>query len=56
MTVAKALKYKNRLAQKLLRISNDMKEHNSILAVNEPEVDVLRLDEMRSDCSQNPDS
>lgn len=47
MTLAKALKHKNRVAQKMARISDDIRNNNSILAVNEPEVDVNALDTMR---------
>lgn len=47
MTLAKALKHKNRVAQKIARISDDIRANNSILAVNDPEVDVQALDRMR---------
>ncbi len=47
MTLAKALKHKNRVAQKMSRISEDIQAHNSILAVNDSEVDVTALDIMR---------
>ncbi len=47
MTLAKALKHKNRVAQKMSRISDDIRQNNSILAVNDPEVDVTALDRMR---------
>lgn len=47
MTLAKALKHKNRVAQKLSRMSDDIRNNNSILAVNDPEVDVTVLDGMR---------
>lgn len=47
MTLAKALKHKNRVAQKIARISDDVRANNSILAVNDAEVDVRALDEMR---------
>lgn len=49
MTLAKALKHKNRVAQKIARISDDIRANNSILAVNDPEVDVKRLDGMRKE-------
>lgn len=49
MTLAKALKHKNRVAQKIARISDDIRANNSILAVNDPEVDVQRLDGMRKE-------
>lgn len=47
MTLAKALKHKNRIAQRVQSVSNDIQSNNSILAVNEPEVDVKALDKMR---------
>jgi len=47
MTLAKALKHKNRVAKRISQISNDIRDNNSILAINDPEVDVLGLDEMR---------
>jgi len=47
MTLSKALKHKNRVAQKINRISEDIQSHNSILAVNTPEVDVRALDGIR---------
>ena len=47
MTLAKALKHKNRVAQKIARISDDIRANNSILAVTAAEVDVCALDEMR---------
>ncbi len=47
MTLAKALKHKNRVAQKIARISDDIRVNNSILAINAAEVDVKALDEMR---------
>lgn len=47
MTLSRALKHKNRVAEKIRRISEDMRSHNSILEVNEPEVDVRALDGMR---------
>ena len=49
MTLAKALKHKNRVAQKITRISDDIRANNSILAVNDPEVDVCALDTMRKE-------
>ena len=49
MTLAKALKHKNRVAQKITRISDDIQANNSILAVNDPEVDVQLLDMMRKE-------
>lgn len=49
MTLAKALKHKNRVAQKIARISDDIRQNNSILAVNDPEVNVLILDTMRAE-------
>lgn len=49
MTLAKALKHKNRVAQKIARISDDIRENNSILAINTPEVDVQVLDGMRKE-------
>lgn len=53
MTLAKALKHKNRVAQKMARISDDIRTHNSILAVNDPEVDVTALDKMRQDLMEH---
>lgn len=47
MTIAKALKHKNRVAQKMSRISDDIRSNNSILSVNKPEVDVKALDALR---------
>ena len=47
MTLAKALKHKNRIAQRIQSVSNDIQVNNSILAVNEPEVDIKVLDTMR---------
>lgn len=47
MTLAKALKHKNRVAQRLARISDDIRANNSILSVNEQEVDIKALDRMR---------
>lgn len=47
MTLSKAMKHKNRVAQKLSRISGDIQTNNSILAVNEPEVDVQNLNKVR---------
>ena len=48
MTLAKALKHKNRVIQKMALFSTDIQENNSILAVNEePEVDVLALNDKR---------
>ncbi len=49
MTLAKALKHKNRVAQKIARISDDIRANNSTLAINDPEVDVQRLDGMRKE-------
>ena len=49
MTLAKALKHKNRVAQKITRISDDIRANNSILAINDPEVDVRTLDTMRKE-------
>lgn len=49
MTLAKALKHKNRVAQKMTQVSGDIRSNNSILAVNDPEVDVKALDVMRKD-------
>lgn len=47
MTLAKALKHKNRVAQKIARVSDDIRANNSILAINDAEVDVKALDEIR---------
>lgn len=47
MTLAKALKHKNRIAQRIQEVSAEMQSNNSILAVNEPEVDIKALDRMR---------
>lgn len=47
MTLAKALKHKNRVAQMIRRVSDDIQHNNSILTVNEPEVDIKALDAMR---------
>ena len=47
MTLAKALKHKKRVAQKIAQISDDIRHNNSILAVNESEVDVFALDAKR---------
>ena len=49
MTLAKALKHKNRVAQKIARVSGDIRENNSILVVNDSEVDVNVLDRMRKE-------
>ena len=49
MTLAKALKHKNRVAQKITQISDDIRTNNSILAINDPEVDVNVLDVMRKE-------
>lgn len=53
MTLAKAMKYRNRVAEKLRKVSEDMSAHNSILAANEPEVDVKRLDGMRHEIMEH---
>lgn len=47
MTLSKALKHKNRVVQKITRISGDIQSNNSTLTVNAPEVDVRVLDGMR---------
>lgn len=47
MTLSKALKHKNRVAQKLSQVSDDIRENNSILSVNDCEVDVVALNGMR---------
>jgi hypothetical protein len=47
MTLAKALQLKNRTARKIKRISDDMCGHNSIIAGNDAEVEVLKLDKER---------
>lgn len=50
VTLAKALKHKNRVTQKMTLFSTDIQANNSILAVNdEPEVDVLALNKSREE-------
>lgn len=49
MKLAKALKHKNRVAQKITRISDDIRENNSILAINDPEVNIVVLEKMRAE-------
>jgi hypothetical protein len=49
MTLAKALKHKNRVGQRISTIGGDIQTYNSILAVNEREVDVKALDAMREE-------
>lgn len=53
ITLAKTMKYRNRVAEKLGKVSEDMQEHNSILAANEPEVDIKRLDGMRHEIMEH---
>jgi len=48
MTLSKAMKHKNRVAQKISKISGEIQSHNSILNVNEPEVNVLKLNKART--------
>lgn len=53
MTLAKALKHKNRVAKKIGRVSSDIQNNNSILTANDPEVDVRALDTMRHELVQH---
>lgn len=49
MSIAKAMKHKNRVAQRISRVSSDISSYNSFLSLNEREVDVAILIQMRHD-------
>ena len=49
MTLAKALQRKNKTARKIKKVSDDICSHNSIIAGNEAEINVLQLNNERCD-------
>ena len=41
ITLARALKYKNRVAQRLQKLRDDVQRFNSVIAENDREIDVV---------------